>query len=127
MTKLILLLVLLFPLLASGQIVFHSPYTQTWPTIFTSEIEEVNRRISFEPNTITIATETENGKDIEVLTVQNVVQYEGKVSIFCTTRNNQNVTIALPEQERVEIIDYYSQDPKTKEEYQLRFYVERVQ
>ena len=122
-----MLIFISFHFAAAGQIVYSSPFTHTYPTIFSSKIEKVNRRISFEPNTVTITTDTEQGKEIEILTVQEVVHYEGKVSIFCTTRNNQHVTISLPVQERVEIIDYYSEDPKTKEEYQLRFYVERVQ
>lgn len=119
------LVFLLLPFLSCWQIVYTSPFTHTYPNIFTSSIEDVNRNITFEPNTITIATETAQGKEIEILTVREVLHYEGKVSMFCTTRNNRHVTIALPEQERVEIIDYFSQDPKTKEDYQLRFYVER--
>jgi hypothetical protein len=109
------------------QAVYTSYFTESFPTIFRSHIEEVNRQITFDPNSVTIATEMNQGKEIEVLTVQKVSYTDGLLQILCTTRNNRQVTIVLPEQEKVEIIDYYARDPKTKEEYQLRFHVERKQ
>ncbi|MCC8361005.1 hypothetical protein [Salinimicrobium sediminilitoris] len=109
-----------------SQAVYSSYYTESFPTIFRSQINKVNRQITFDPNAVTIATEVKGGKEIQVLTVQEVNYNEGVVQIFCTNRNDQKVTIVLPEQEKVEIIDYYALHPKTGEEYQLRFHVERI-
>lgn len=72
-----------------SQATYVSPFTHTYPTIFTSEIIKINRIISFEPNEITIVTEVENGKEIEILTVQEIDYTEGNLLIFCTTRNNR--------------------------------------
>lgn len=124
---------LLFPiflfvsLTASGQQVFYSPFTHTYPTIFTSKIEDVNRRITLEPNTITIATETEEGKEIEILAIQATEIINGNFVFLCQNRSKQKITIAIPEgQEQIEIIDYFFRSPKTNEEIQLRFYVEQI-
>lgn len=108
-----------------SQVSYVSYFTESYPTIFRSHIEEVNRTISLDTVNVIISTATTDGKEIEVLKVQKVIYYEGKVSIFCTTRDNRKVTIVIPEQETVEIIDYYSHYPGSLEEYQLRFHVER--
>ena len=92
--KHMIFLLLIAPLISSGQIVYTSPFTESYPTIFTSKVEEINRRITFEPSTVSIATEKERGKEIGVLTVQEVVHNEGPVSIFCTSLSELN---SLPE------------------------------
>lgn len=60
-----LCLILLFtPFYLLGQEVFYSPFTQNFPNKNGNEIEAIDRELIFEPNTITIITETELGKII---------------------------------------------------------------
>lgn len=123
-----LCLILFFaPYYLLGQEVFYSPFTQTFPTIFKSEIEDINRKIYFEPNTITIATDTKEGKEIEVLVIQATNTVNGNLVFLCQNKSKQKITIAIPEeQKQVEVIDYYYRSSKTNEEIQLRFHVEQI-
>ena len=125
--KILCLIFLIAPFYLLGQQVYFSPYTQSFPTGLASEIEDINRRITFEPNTITIATETEQGKEIEVLSIEATDYVNENIVFLCQDRSKRKITIAVPEQqEKVEIIDYYYRSPKTNEEVQLRFHVEQL-
>ena len=127
MKRFIIISFLLFTGVASGQSIFYSFFTRTYPTIFTSKIENIERRITFEPNTITIATQTELGKEIETLIIQATDYTDDKIVILCRNRSNQKITIVIPDhQETIRLIDYFYHSSKTNEETQLRFYVEQI-
>ncbi|MDT0685930.1 hypothetical protein [Autumnicola psychrophila] len=108
------------------QAIFNSYFTESYPSIFTSQTDNINRQITFGSNRITIATKIEGGKEIQVLTVQEVHSREGTLTFVCTSSNGRKVTIDLPEQEQVNKINYYTREPGTREEYQLTFYVEQI-
>lgn len=80
--------------------------------------------IIFEPQTITITTEVKGGKEIEVLDIEGHNTQDGSITFFCVSRGHQKITIAIPKQEQVEVIDYYYYSPERQEETQLRFHVE---
>ena len=108
-----------------SQVSYISYFTQSYPTIFTAEIQKVERRITFEPKTITIATEVDGGKEIEVLKIVGHDMESEAFTFFCESRNGKKITISIPRQEKVEIIDYYYRSPDTSDEIQLRFHVEK--
>lgn len=125
MRELALLFCIFFTGKVFSQITYTSYFTQSFPTTFTTEIQNIDRRITFESQTISITTEIKGGKEIEMLNVEGHDIQEGTLIFFCKNRSKQNVTIAIPRQEKVEVIDYYYRSPKKKEEVQLRFHVER--
>ncbi|MFD1079915.1 hypothetical protein, partial [Longispora fulva] len=52
-----------------AQAIFTSPITQEYPTIFTTDFKDINRNLFIEPETITLTTDTEDGKIIDVFDV----------------------------------------------------------
>lgn len=111
---------------AHSQVTYTSYYTESYPSIFTSKVELINRSITMGPNTVIIATEVSTGKEIELLTVQEILNMNGKLILSCTTKNRAQVTISLVDQEPVKVIDYYGVNSKTGEEYQLRFHIQTI-
>lgn len=109
-----------------SQVTYTSYHTESHPTIFSSKVELINRSITFSPNSISIATEVDNGKEIEVLMIREINNRNGSLIISCLTKKNKPVTISLPDQEPVKFIDYFSFHPKTREEFQLRFYIQVI-
>lgn len=126
--KTLCLIILLIPSFFIGQEVYYSPFTETYPNIYRSEFEQINRRIVFEPNAVTIVTETPKGKDIEVLNIQETRIVDNRLSLICTNRSKRKITIVFPkEQEEFLYIDYYYRSLTTNEEIQLRLHVEEMQ
>jgi hypothetical protein len=126
--KTLCLIFLLIPSSFLGQEVYYSPITETFPNIFESEFKKINRRIVFEANEVTIVTETKQGKDIEVLNIQEIQIVDDKLVLLCLNRSKQKITISIPEErEQLMFIDYYYRSLKTGEEIQLRFHVEEMQ
>ncbi|MBZ9731423.1 hypothetical protein LB467_17180 [Salegentibacter sp. JZCK2] len=126
--KTLCLIFIITPLFLLGQEVYYSPFTETYPTIFTSKFENIERRIVFEPDEVTIVTETQRGKDIEVLNIQEIKFVDNRLILQCQNRSKRKVTIILPEeQEQLFYIDYYYRSPKTNEEIQIRLHVEEMQ
>ncbi|MBZ9629808.1 hypothetical protein LB465_03370 [Salegentibacter sp. LM13S] len=125
----ILCLILIFtPFLLRGQEVYYSPFTETYPNIYRSEFEKINRRIVFEPNEVTIVTETQRGKDIEVLNIKEIQFVDNRLILQCQNRSKRKVTIILPEeQEQLFYIDYYYRSSTTNEEIQIRLHLEEMQ
>ena len=68
----ILVLFLLLSNLTWGQVTYTSPLTQHWPTLFTTEFEEVDRPIWFYPDEVVLITGTKEGKEIQTLLVKDV-------------------------------------------------------
>tara|TARA_Y100000588_G_C13817142_1_gene737753 strand:- start:143 stop:562 length:420 start_codon:yes stop_codon:yes gene_type:complete len=122
------LIFIFIPFYLFGQEVYYSPFTETYPNIYRSEFEKINRRIVFEPNDVTIVTETQRGKDIEVLNIQETRYIDDRLILLCQNRSNRKITIALPEEnEELLYIDYYYRSPTTNEKIQIRFHVEEMQ
>lgn len=122
------LLFLLVPCTFFGQDVYYSPFTETFPNIYRSEFEKINRRIFFEPYDITIVTETQYGKDIEILNIQETRYIDDRFILLCKNKSKRKITIALPEEyEQLLYIDYYYRSPTTNEKIQVRFHVEEMQ
>jgi hypothetical protein len=121
-------LFLFIPFKFFGQEVYYSFLTETYPNIYRSEFKWVDRRIVFEPNDVTIVTETNQGKDIEVLNVQETQVVDNRLRLICTNRSKRKITIVFPK-EQVEFlyIDYYYRSLTTNEEIQLRLHVEEMQ
>lgn len=122
-------LILIFtPFFIFGQEVYYSPFTETFPNIYRSEFEKINRRIVFESNDITIVTETQYGKDIEILNIQETRYIDDRLILLCQNRSKRKITIALPEEnEELLYIDYYYRSSATDEKIQIRFHVEKMQ
>lgn len=108
-----------------SQDVYTSYFTETYPSIFKSRIEKTFRTITFEPGTVTITTNVNGGKQIEVLAVQKLDFSANSLKIYCTTRGGLEVVLVLPQKKIIEFIDYYSRHPTTGEEFQVRFFVEQ--
>ena len=108
--------------------IYYSFLTETYPNIYRSDFKRVDRRIVFEPNDVTIVTETNQGKDIEVLNVQETRIVDNRLRLICTNRSKRKITIVFPkEQEEFLYIDYYYRSLTTNEEIQLRLHVEEMQ
>jgi hypothetical protein len=91
-----------------GHEVYYSPLTETYPNIYRSKFENIERRIVLEPNEVTIVTETQRGKDIEILNIQEIKFVDNRLILQCQNRSKRKVTIILPEeQEQLFYIDYY--------------------
>ena len=127
--KTLCLIFLFIPFYLLGQEeVYYSPLTETYPNIYRSEFKLVDRRIVFEPNDVTIVTETQRGKDIEVLNIQETQVLEDRLTLICENRSKRKITIVFPkEQEEFLYIDYYYRSPSTNEEIQIRLHVEEMQ
>lgn len=114
---------LIFSTICWGQGIFTSPLTQHRPSLSTTEFEEVNRKISFDSDTITIVTETVEGKEIETFYIQEKRMLDETLTYFCLTRDKRKVTIAVPYQEEIEIIDLYKKNSETGEDMHIRFHI----
>ncbi|TDN85240.1 hypothetical protein DET49_11737 [Salegentibacter sp. 24] len=126
--KTLYLIFIFIPFYIFGQEVYFSPFTETYPNIYRSEFEKINRRIIFEPNEVTIVTETQRGKDIEVLNIKEIRFVDNRLILQCQNRSKSKVTIILPKkQEQLFYIDYYYRSPTTNEEIQLRLFLEEMQ
>lgn len=119
-----LFLILFFtPFSLLGQEVFNSFLTETYPDIFYSDFEWIDRRIVFEPEEVTIVTETEQGQEIETLTIQEIHTKEENLLLLCQNRSKKKITISIPKQKELLFIDYYYQDSKGID-IQMRLHVE---
>ena len=126
--KTLCLIFLFIPFNFFGQEVYYSFLTETYPNIYRSEFKLVDRRIVFEPSDVTIVTETNQGKDIEVLNIQETQIVEDRLRLFCKSRSKRKITIVFPkEKEEFLYIDYYYRSPTTNEEIQIRLHVEEMQ
>lgn len=122
------LIFLFIPFNFFGQEIYYSFLTETYPNIYRSDFKRVDRRIVFEPNDVTIVTETNQGKDIEVLNFQETRIVDNRLRLICTNRSKRKITIVFPkEQEEFLYIDYYYRSLTTNEEIQLRLHVEEMQ
>ena len=109
-----------------GQVSFTSTYTQTWPTLFTTEVDEVERSIWIDAYEIIIITGTPNGKDIEKLEIKRYEEGESADTFYCTSQSSKEpVTVVIPAEEKIRVIDLYRISPKTREEIQIRLHVNR--
>lgn len=102
------LLVFFLTAVSWGQEIFISPITQHFPS---SEIETINRVITFKQETITISSETPRGEDVQVFII---LQKEdgnldpiGETSVYtCTSLDGKFITyLILPKAEAPEFID----------------------
>lgn len=126
MVKYILGLLLLFSCLSHGQITYTSTYTQLWPSIFRTEYQEVKRSITVEAGSITIASQTAGGKDIQELLIQDIHLNDENMVYTCITKDRRKVILIIPPRERIKFIDMYKTLPDTGEEIQLRFLLDRI-
>lgn len=87
---------------------YTSPLTQHFPS---SEIETINRVISFEPETITITSGTPRGEDVQVFTIlqkeDRIIDSIGTSTVYtCTSLDGRFTTyLILPKVETPEFID----------------------
>lgn len=126
--KTLCLIFIFIPFYLFGQDVYYSPFTETYPNIYRSEFENIERRIVFEPNDVTIVTETNQGKDIEVLNIQETQVLDGRLILICENRSKRQITIVFPKKhEEFLYIDYYYRSRTTNEEIQIRFHLEEMQ
>ena len=120
----ILIFFLLLSNLSWGQVTYTSPLTQHWPTLFTTEFEEVERSIWFYPDEVVIVTGTKQGKEIQTLLVEDVEYSDQGMRLDCISKDSTAITVVVPYQKRVEIIDIYKPSPKTGEIVQVRLHVD---
>lgn len=70
-------------------------YFPYYPNLQTDQIEYISRTIEIEENIITISTEIENGKDLQVLIIKKKVMNNGILTIYCTSKDEVYPTIIL--------------------------------
>ncbi len=121
--KTIQILILICPLLAWTQKVYNSPVTQTWPSIFKSNYQEINRTIAFEENAIILGTENFKGKEFETLYIRKIERTDEEIIYTCRTSGNKSATVIIPAVETVNRIDLFKASSKTGEEIQYRFHI----
>lgn len=122
--KKVIFLLFLFTLPAGAQeLIFYSPLTQTSPEIFPSQFKDLDRILYFDSHSITITTVTSEGKEFESFDIQKIASVEHGLAFFCFSAKKEKITIIIPHQEKVEIIDLYRRSPETGKEVQVRFHV----
>lgn len=109
-----------------GQVhTFNSPLTQFWLANNYTDFEYIDRVLSIEPQTITLATVTPTGKLIEVYTILELKEGIDDIRFLCTNRaNTAPVTVIIPHQEKIEIIDLYRPSLTTGETEQIRLWID---
>lgn len=123
--KKVIFLLYLFTLPSGAQeFKFHSPLTQISPEVFPSSFEEVERILYFDGHSIIITTVTSEGKEFESFDIQEISSLEQGLVFFCLSGNEEKITIVIPHQEKIEIIDLYRRSHKTGEQVQVRFHVD---
>lgn len=127
--KTLCLIFLFIPSYLLGQEeVYYSPLTETYPNIYRLKFENIERRIVLEPNDVTIVTETQRGKDIEILNIQETRIVDKRLRLLCTNRSKRKITIVFPkEQEEFLYLDYYYRSTTTNEMVQIRLHLEKMQ
>lgn len=121
--KFFLLILFFFSSFGWSQEVFKSPYTESWPNIFQSRIDQVNRSISIGHSEIVIITEKEQFKEVETFKVEAVEEKNFTMVFYCLTRSGKTAKVIVPKKNEIEFIDVFKPSEKTGEEQQLRFYV----
>ena len=122
MKKILTLIFFITPIFCWSQQTFTSSYTQHWPTIFTSEIEQINRSIAFEENAISLVSENKSGKEIETFYIRKINERENAIFYTCLNSLNQQVTIVKPNT-ALRFIDIYRLSSKSGEEEQIRLHL----
>ena len=126
MVKYFLGLFLLFSCLSRGQITYTSTYTQLWPSLFTTEYQEIKRSITVDAGSITIASQIPGGKDIQELLIEDVHLNDENTVYSCITKDRRKIVLIIPPREKIKFIDLYKTLPDTGEEIQLRFLLDRI-
>ena len=123
MSRIIFILLFLICSTGSAQTVYESPYTQSWPNIFQSEIEEIERSISIGHSEVVIISETSEAKEVETLRVQQMEEKAETIVFKCLSRNGKPATVIVPAATPVKFIDIYKFSEKTGEEEHFRMFV----
>ncbi len=111
---------------AQGQVfTYTSPLTQFWPANNYTDIEYVDRTLSIEPETITLATQTPTGQIIEVYTILEVKENNDDIRFLCSNKADTFlITVIIPHQQKIEIVDIYRPSPTTGETEQIRLWID---
>lgn len=108
-----------------GQVKLHSSYTQSWPTLFTTDFDEIDREIWIENDKITIIAQFSEAKEIEILTVETFENKENRMIFTCTRSDGARiVTVVIPNPTKATVLDLYRISSKTGEEEQIRFHLD---
>ena len=121
--RILFLIMFLMSSTAWSQKVFTSPYTKSWPNIFQSRIDEINRSISIGHSEIVIITRTPKAKEVETLQVEKIEEKNTTIVFYCLTRTGQSAKVIVPNKKEIKLIDVFKPSEKTGEEEHLRFYV----
>lgn len=90
MKTFILLLMLGIAPVAIGQ-TYTSPFTQYFPS---GQVEIINRTIEIDKENFTIITDTDTGKDIQMLIIKEVEKFSEGIIYKCTSLDGVVPTIA---------------------------------
>ena len=107
----------------SAQTVFNSPYTQSWPNIFQSQLEEIDRSISIGHSEIVIITTTKVAKEVETFKVLEMEEKAETIVFKSLNRDGKPVTVIVPARAPVKFIDIYRPSERTGEEEHFRMFV----
>lgn len=108
-----------------GQSLFHSPYTQHWPTLFTTEYEEIDRSISIGNEEIVIVSEIPTGKEIETYLIEDIEVNSDNITYQCKSREgNYPARLVIPLQKEIRRLDLYQFSRELGEEVQTRFLID---
>lgn len=116
--------VFFLPLHGIGQI-YTSPITQYFPGSIPTKFEDVSRSLEIGPENITLTTITNNGKLFESYRILEIKDGPQDVRFLCTSRNRESlVTVIIPSQKKIEVIDIYRRSEVTGKVEQLRLWVD---
>lgn len=119
------LLLLLITASGYGQSLFHSPYTQHWPSIFTTEYEEIDRSISIGNEEIIIISESATGKEIKTYLIEDIEVNSDNITYQIKSRDgNFPARLVIPLQKEIRRMDLYQHSRKLGEEVQTRFLID---
>jgi hypothetical protein len=113
------------PMQVIAQTVFTSPITQYYPDSIPTKFEDVNRSLEIGSETISLMTIRDDGKLFETYSIIERKEGPQDVRFLCSSRNGEDlVTVIIPIQEKIEIIELYRRSDATGKVEQLRLWVD---
>ena len=118
-------MVLFLPIHGISQDIYTSPITQYYPDSIPTKFEDVKRSLEIGPNIISLITTTDQGKLFETYSIVERNEGPKDVRFLCTSRNGKNlVTVIIPIQEKIEILDIYRRSNTTGKVEHLRLWLD---
>ncbi|WP_029035853.1 hypothetical protein [Salinimicrobium xinjiangense] len=123
--RIIIWILMLSPALVIGQTTFTSPLTQHNPESIPTTFEDIERTLEINSENITLTTTMDDGKLFEVYDILEKKDGLEDVRFLCSSRNKENlVTVIIPNQKKIEILDIYRRSDTTWKVEHLRLWLD---